>query len=112
MAALELTTNKNGAPHIGAQFFFLTMLRQHSQYVGFSFRVLASVRLGLVLGLWVRVWVMVRPVRRTCAIGAWVIILTTLIFMAMMHITLSETIRKVEAWPVMLNRNYIQVFNF
>ena len=65
MAALELTTNKNSAPRIGAQFFFITMLRQHSQYVGFSFRVLASVRLGLVLGLWVRVWVMVRPVRRT-----------------------------------------------
>ena len=38
----------------GRNFFFLTMLRQHSQYdsrLGFSFRVLVSVRLGLGLGL-------------------------------------------------------------
>ena len=45
--------------------FFLTMLRQHSQYdsrLGFSFRVLLRVRvrlwlglgLGLVLGLWLQ----------------------------------------------------------
>ena len=36
-----------------ATFFLLTMLRQHSQYdsrLGFSFRVLVRVRLGLGLG--------------------------------------------------------------
>ena len=34
----------------GREFFFLNMLRQHSQYdnrLGFSFRVLVRVRLGL-----------------------------------------------------------------
>ena len=58
-----------------ANHFFLTMLRQHSQYdsrLGFSFRVLVRVMvrlglglglgLGLVLGLWLwlRFWVRVR----------------------------------------------------
>ena len=48
-----------------ANLFFLTMLRQHSQYdsrLGFSFRVLVRVRLGLelVLGLWLGFWVRVR----------------------------------------------------
>ena len=55
----------------GSKSFFLTMLRQHSQYdsrLGFSFRVLVRVRLGLglgleivlVLGLWLGFWVRVR----------------------------------------------------
>ena len=61
----------------GANLFFLTMLRQHSQYdirLGSSFRVLVMVRVRLGLGLelvlglwlgsglwfWVRVWVRVR----------------------------------------------------
>ena len=48
--------------------FFLTMLRQHSQHdsrLGFSFRVLVRLGLGLEfvlglwLGFWVRVWVRV-----------------------------------------------------
>ena len=56
-----------------ANHFFLTMLRQHSQYdsrLGFSFRGLVRVMvrlglglgLGLVLGLWLwlRFWVRVR----------------------------------------------------
>ena len=60
-------------PTPGANLFFLTMLRQHSQYdsrLGFSFRVLVRVRLGLglglqlVLGLWLGFglgfWVRVR----------------------------------------------------
>ena len=36
-----------------ANLFFITMLRQHSQYdsrLGFSFRVFVSVRVGLELG--------------------------------------------------------------
>ena len=55
----------------GGKSFFLTMLRQHSQYdsrLGFSFRVLVRVTvrlgLGLVLGLglwlWLGFWVRVR----------------------------------------------------
>ena len=38
---------------LSMQFFFLTMLRQHSQYdsrLGFSFRVLVRVRVRLGLG--------------------------------------------------------------
>ena len=67
-------------PHVPpANLFFLTMLRQHSQYdsrLGSSFRVLVRVRLGLGLGLelvlglglelgfWVRVRVSVRVMVR------------------------------------------------
>ena len=44
---------------LGANLFFLTMLRQHSQYdsrLGFSFRVLVRVRLGLGLELVLWLW--------------------------------------------------------
>ena len=50
-----------------ANLFFLTMFWQHSQYdsrLGFSFRVLVRVRLGLglelVIGLWLGLWLGLR----------------------------------------------------
>ena len=48
---------------LAANLFFLTMLRQHSQYdsrLGFSFRVLVRVRVRLRVRVSVRVMVRVR----------------------------------------------------